>query len=251
MFVDFDGTLAPIVEDPDAARPVEGSAELLARLAGRFAKVAVVSGRPVAYLVANLAGAGRTELVGLYGLESQLAELPAAQASPGAARFRQPVERVAEEAERQAAQDPTRFAGLGVERKGLTVTLHYRKAPSLAAWVESFAAAQAAATGLVAHPGKMSVELRPPGETDKGTVVASFAEGLTAVCYLGDDLGDLPAFRTLATLRSRGVATLAVAVRSGVGDETPPAVVDAADIVVDGPHGALGVLRALAGDHPG
>ena len=224
---------------------------MLARLARRFAKVAVVSGRPVAYLVANLAGAGRTELVGLYGLESQLAELPEAQVSSKAAPFRQSVESVADEAERQAAQDPRRFAGLGVERKGLTVTLHFRRAPSLAEWAESFAASQAEATGLVAHPGKMSVELRPPVDTDKGTVVASFAEGLAAVCYLGDDVGDLPAFETLATLRSRGVATLAVAVRSGIGDETPPAVVAAADVVVDGPVGALGVLRALAGDPPG
>ena len=50
MFVDFDGTLAPIVEIPDQARPCRERPELLARLAVRYARVAVVSGRPVAFL---------------------------------------------------------------------------------------------------------------------------------------------------------------------------------------------------------
>ncbi len=41
----------------------------------------------------------------------------------------------------------------------------------------------------------MSVELRPPVKTDKGTVVDELASGLGAACFFGDDLGDLPAFR--------------------------------------------------------
>lgn len=268
MFVDFDGTLAPIVDDPDAARPEAGVAELLARLADRFAKVAVVSGRPVAYLADNLAGAGTrssastrpgagrgagfgaTELVGLYGLERVLPGATDIQVAPQAEGWRQAVEGVASEADRLVSSAPSELAGLGVERKGLTVTLHYRKAPALAGWVESFAAQQAASTGLVPHPGKMSVELRPPIETDKGTVVAALAEGLNAVCYFGDDLGDLPAFEVLADLRREGVQTLAVAVRSGSGsaEETPPAVLEAADVVVEGTEGAISLLRELAGD---
>jgi len=264
IFVDFDGTLSPIVEDPDAARPEAGVADLLARLADRFARVAVVSGRPVAYLADNLAGAGAgagsgsgsggsglgaTELIGLYGFERIAPDSRDVQVAPEAEEWRGAVDAVASEAERRMSVSLSELAGLGIERKGLTVTLHYRKAPGLVGWVESFAAQQAASTGLVAHPGKMSIELRPPVSTDKGTVVARLARGLSAVCYLGDDIGDLPAFEVLSDLRRHGVHTLSVAVRSASGsaDETPPAVLAAADVVVEGPEGALSLLWELAG----
>jgi trehalose 6-phosphate phosphatase len=79
--------------------------------------------------------------------------------------------------------------------------------------------------------------------TDKGLVVAALAEGLDAACYVGDDVGDLPAFAALADLRNQGVATLAVAVRSG---EEPPELVEQADLVVDGAEGAMAFLRRLA-----
>jgi trehalose 6-phosphate phosphatase len=71
LFVDFDGTLAPIVDDPDAARPLAGSVDLLDRLAGRLGVVGVVSGRPVSFLQAHLPES--LALAGLYGLESLVA----------------------------------------------------------------------------------------------------------------------------------------------------------------------------------
>jgi trehalose 6-phosphate phosphatase len=73
------------------------------------------------------------------------------------------------------------------------------------------------------------------------------AAGLTAVCFAGDDNGDLPAFAVLGRLAAAGVATLAVAVG---GPETPTAVLSAADVVVDGPPGLLSLLDALAGPVP-
>jgi trehalose 6-phosphate phosphatase len=80
---------------------------------------------------------------------------------------------------------------------------------------------------------------------DKGSAVVSLASNLQAACYLGDDLGDLPAFAALAQLAVTGVATVAVAVRSA---ETPPELLERADLVVDGPEGALALLRQLAPD---
>jgi trehalose 6-phosphate phosphatase len=66
VFVDFDGTLAPIVDIPEEARPLPGAAAVLGRLADRYARVAVISGRPVAFLVEHLGSlAGTAELVGL------------------------------------------------------------------------------------------------------------------------------------------------------------------------------------------
>jgi trehalose 6-phosphate phosphatase len=234
VFTDFDGTLSPIVDDPATAGPLPGAESVLAGLADRFARVAVISGRPVAYLLERLSGAGSVVLSGLYGLER--ARGGTIEEVPAALPWRQVVERVASEAETSAPP------GVRVERKGLAVTLHVRTAPERAGWVNEWAAARVAETGLVAHPGKMSVELRPPVEADKGTVVTELAQGLEAVCFLGDDRGDLPAFAALAELSARGVHTLAVAVSS---DEAPAELVDAADLVVPDPEGALFLLETL------
>jgi trehalose 6-phosphate phosphatase len=239
VFVDFDGTLAPIVELPDQARALPGAAPALGRLAGRYARVAVISGRPVAFLAQRLGpAAGTAELVGLYGLERTRADGGTYEVDPAAAPWRALVDAAAAAAESAAP------AGLRVERKGLAVTLHFRRAPELEEWAAEFAARQAAASGLVAQAGKKSWELRPPTRIDKGTVVAELAEGLGAVCFLGDDTGDLPAFAVLGRLRAGGVETLAVAV---AGPETPEAVMAGADLVVEGPAGALALLETLAG----
>src|SRR5438128_1796911 len=54
ILTDFDGTLAPIVDDPLAARPLPGAVDVLHRLAERFGVVGVVSGRPLDFLVGHL-----------------------------------------------------------------------------------------------------------------------------------------------------------------------------------------------------
>lgn len=241
VLTDFDGTLAAIVDDPGLSRPLPGAVDALHRLATVYRRVAVVSGRPASFLATHLelagrpAGAGEGLLaVGLYGLE--VADGGRVTTDPRAAGWRAVVDEVAGRAEADAPSDVV------VERKGLTVTLHYRTAPHRAAWVEGYGAEQAARTGLVVHPAKMSAELRPPLAVDKGTVVGQLAEGLDAVCFLGDDIGDLPAFEVLDRLRATGVSTVKVGVRS---DEAPPELLDAADLVVDGPEGAVAVLSAL------
>jgi trehalose 6-phosphate phosphatase len=238
ILTDFDGTLAQIVDDPAAAVPLDGVPSVLARLALRYARVAVISGRPVTYLVERLGRESRDTrviLVGLYGLErargGEVEEVAAATA------WRPVVDLVAAAA---AAEAP---AGVGVEHKGLAVTLHVRTASEHLGWVEAWSATQAAATGLIAHPGRMSVELRPPVDADKGTVVEELATGLDAVCFIGDDRGDLPAFAALARLAAAGRDTLAIAVNS---DEAPIELLAAADVVVDGPVGVLDLLEALA-----
>jgi trehalose 6-phosphate phosphatase len=208
----------------------------LARLASRLARVAVISGRPVAYLMSHLTGAGATELVGLYGME-RASGTGAVDVSPAALAWRADLAAAADEA------DATAPEGVIVERKGLATTLHYRLSPERSDWADRFAADQVVRRGVVAHPGKMSVELRPPVTTDKGTVVAELSDGLTSVCFIGDDTGDLPAFSELARLRAGGRATLAVAVESA---ETPRRLVEAADLVVDGPGGVARLLDTLA-----
>jgi trehalose 6-phosphate phosphatase len=60
--------------------------------------------------------------------------------------------------------------------------------------------------------------------------------------YVGDDVGDLPAFEALDRLRARGVASIKVAVRT---PDASPLVLAEADVLVDGPHGAVTLLRGL------
>ena len=232
IFSDFDGTLSPIVEDPELAEPLAGVPGLLAELARRYAVVAVVSGRPVAFLAARLPAS--VLLAGLYGAEVQRdGEL---QIDPEAEQWRTVVSAAAT---RLRAVVPP---GVLVEPKGLSVTCHYRTSPSLEPQVMALAQEVAAATGLVVRRGRKSVELLPPIRTDKGTVIRKWAGPLRSACYLGDDLGDLAAFRALDQLAAEGISTTRIAVRS---DEAPAELLQAADMIVDGPQGAAGLLRTL------
>ena len=228
IFCDFDGTLAEIVDDPEAVRPLPGIVEALGELTATYARVGVVSGRPAGFLARWLAGRG-VHLIGLYGLE--WVEGESVQRHPDAERW---TEIVGEAADRLQDDGPP---GLNVERKGLSVTLHFRSDPSLADEARRLAGAEADRTGLVCHPGRMSFELRPPIRSTKGTAVSEATEGLERVCFMGDDWADLEAFEAL------GEGALRVAVSS---DESPSELLEMADLVVDGPQGVLEILRALS-----
>ncbi|HEY2429548.1 MAG TPA: trehalose-phosphatase [Acidimicrobiales bacterium] len=233
VLLDFDGTLSAIVTDPELARPLDGAREVLTALVARYRLVAVISGRPAAFLAAQLPVPG-LERWGSYGLERVLdgaVEL-AEEARPWV-----PV--VASAVARARASAP---AGVGVEDKGVSLTLHFRTAPEAEGWVRAFAEQEAAATGLVVEGARMSVELRPPLPVDKGSVVGRLVLDavVSAACFVGDDRGDVAAFRALDGLP----AALRVAVGS---DESPPELLAAADVVVEGPAGVLELLSALAG----
>ncbi len=242
LLTDFDGTLSPIVDVPSAARPLDGVPEVLARLARRFASVTVVSGRPVRFLWSHLGAVAAdrvapVRLVGLYGMESAGTDGAIVLDATAAAWL----PTVVEVAERLRIDAPD---GVLVEVTGPSATVHFRRAPTAADWVAERTAAEAAVSGLVAHPGRLSVELRPALEVDKGVVVRRAAEGCRAAAFFGDDIGDLPAFVELARLRAESTTdTVGVAV---VDEETAPEVAASADLSVDGPAGALAVLAWLA-----
>ncbi len=227
---------------PADARPLDGVPGVLARLARRFASVCVVSGRPVGFLTDHLGRvaadpAAPIHLVGLYGMESASSDgTPVLDES---AADWMPAVLHAAELLRSGAPD-----GIEVELKGPAVAVHFRRAPEAAEWAAERTGAVAAATGLVAHGGRLSVELRPALGLDKGVVVRRMSRGCRAAAFFGDDLGDLPAFAELARLRAGGgMDTVGVAV---IDAETAPEVAAAADLSVDGPTGALSVLEWLA-----
>jgi trehalose 6-phosphate phosphatase len=230
VLTDFDGTLSPIVEDFTAATPLPGVRDVLESLAARYAIVGVISGRPVDYLVEHLGT--RLRLAGLYGLEGMV---DGERVTTGDAEMWRP--KIDDAVDAARAQ----FGGL-VEHKGLSATVHFRTRPELEGDIRSWATTTSQHTDLVLRSAKASVELHPPVAVDKGTVVEALAEGLDAVCFLGDDVGDLPAFVALDALAGRGIETVKIAVRTA---EAPGALLEDADVVVDGPVGALELLRTL------
>jgi trehalose 6-phosphate phosphatase len=248
LVTDFDGTLAPIVDDPAEARPLVGVPEVLARLIRSFAVVAVVSGRPASFLWDRLGrvagGQGAVDhlhLIGLYGMESAG---PDGTVVPDEAVG--PWRTVVQEAASLLRTDAP--AGVLVEVKGSAVTVHWRRARGAEGWAGQRVAEVARRTGLEAHLGRLSLELRPPLAIDKGTAVRRLAQGSRAVSFFGDDLGDLPAFAEIARQRDdHGLTAVGVAV---IDEETAPEVEAAADLSVRGPEGALAVLEWLADRAP-
>jgi len=236
LCVDFDGSLAPIVLDPGAARPLPAARNVLARLVPVLGLTAVVSGRPAGFLRDALALDG-LDYLGTYGLERIVDGVVVLddRVQPHVAA----IARAADEAERA-------FPGLRVERKGaVAVTIHWREEPERGEAAARWAAEAAPRLGLEAPlRGRMAVELRPPVPVDKGTTVAELVRGMHTAAFVGDDAGDLPAFAALRALADEGA--LAHAVSIGVrSDESPPEV-HAADVVVDGPAGLAVLLDALA-----
>jgi trehalose 6-phosphate phosphatase len=236
VVVDYDGTLAPIVDDPTTAAALDASRAALALLADRLACVAVVSARPVAFLARALDVPGLT-IVGQYGAERLVggeAVLDERVAPYGAA-----MDKVADDAARA-------LPGLLVERKGVGVTLHWRTSPEREGEARTVGAALAERYELRVVAGRMALELRPPVAIDKGAAVAELLAGIDHAVFAGDDRADLEAFDALDRLVAEG--TLRTAVRVAVNSaETPPELLERADHVVAGPPGIAALLRELAG----
>ncbi|QDY77474.1 trehalose-phosphatase [Streptomyces qinzhouensis] len=244
--LDFDGTLAEIVPDPEQARAHPGAAPALARLAPRVGHVAVVTGRPAGVAVryggfAGVDGLAHLVVLGHYGSErwdaiSGTVNTPAPH--PGVAAVR---------AELPGYLD--RFGawhGTWIEEKGQAVAVHTRRAEDPAAAFEALReplATLAARHGLVLEPGRMVLELRPPG-MDKGVALAEYIRevGAESVLYAGDDLGDLPAYAAVEKLRSDGLAGVLVCSGSTEVSE----LADRADLLLAGPDAVVSFLASLA-----
>jgi len=236
LLVDYDGSLAPIVDDPAAAVILPAARDALARLVPLLGRVAVVSGRPVDYLRDHVSVPG-VSCVGQYGLERDV---------DGESVSDPRAERYVDDVARLATAASTEIPGVYVERKGrIALGLHWRRRPGVMRAVEEWADAAARATGLELARGRMAVELRPPVPVDKGTVVEELARETDAIAFAGDDRGDLPAFAALDRLHTEGrlTAIAKIAVRS---PEEPPEIVARADTHVDGPTGLAVLLDALA-----
>ncbi|MCW2861410.1 MAG: trehalose-phosphatase [Actinoallomurus sp.] len=238
---DFDGTLAPIVDDPDDARAQDGAAVALAELARHIGKVAIITGRPAAVAVeyGDLSGIEGLVVLGQYGRErweNDTLETP--DPPPGVAEARVKLPKILQ----------TAPEGVVIEDKGHALAVHTRRAAEPEVALErlrGLVAALAERSGLVVEPGRFVLELRPPG-MDKGAALRSLAAecGSAAVLYAGDDLGDLAAYDAIEELRAEGVAGVKVCSSS---DEVT-VLAERADLVVDGPPGVVRLVESLTSD---
>jgi trehalose 6-phosphate phosphatase len=222
LFLDFDGVLAPIVRRPeDAAAPPETRAEL-ERLVERYALVAVVSGRAGKDVRARL-GVEGVVCVGSHGIEAE----------PQADRWRRRLAAFAADAP---------WPREAVELKGLSIAFHFRDQPDELEAVRRLDAIADSARedGLVARYGRKVLEVLPPVGSHKGTAVRQLLEehGLRRALAAGDDTTDIDSFAALDGLD--------VAVRVAVAsEESPPLLVESADLVLESTDEFLALLRRL------
>lgn len=253
--LDFDGTLSPIVEDPDQATIHPDAPDVLVGLAEVVAAIAVITGRPArqALALGELDEVGRAiadrgkelYLFGQYGNErwsSTRRRIISPRPPQGLASFVRSVPGVLR---RHDAEDAH------VELKGLAVAVHTRRLPDPDAAYERLLPplrALAEEHDLVVEPGRQVIEIRSGG-MDKGHAVRTIVEELDAQAFLfaGDDLGDVEAFDAVARLRDEGLATLLVC----SGSDEQRALARLADVVVDGPEGVLELLRRITKDAAG
>jgi trehalose 6-phosphate phosphatase len=242
VVTDLDGTLAPIVSDPFAARPLPAAVAALTTLAARLALVAIVTGRHAAE-ARRMLGTDRLPVFGNHGLE--WLDAGATDASTPE-RLAWAVPAVARVSARVAPRP-----GVWVEEKGLSTTFHYRNAADREAARDRLLAdlGDVESEGLVVRPGRMSVELRPAGAGDKGTALDELVSrhALRGIVVLGDDVTDLDMFRAAAAARAAGRLNAAIFAVGGAG-EVPAAVGAAADAVLQDPAAAARLLADLASE---
>lgn len=212
IFLDYDGTLTPIVDDPASATISERERAVLRRLAD-VAPVAVVSGRALDDVKSHVGLEGIT-YSGSHGFEIE---------HPDGTRFVQPdaatVVPELDRAEHALLEGVEGLDGVTVERKPYAIAVHTRRARDEDVKSKAKELAEAVVSrhgGLVVRAGKEIFELRPALDWDKGHAVAHLLQSLppaTVPMFIGDDETDEDAFAEVG--RRSGVGVLVGRARGG------------------------------------
>jgi len=202
LCLDFDGTLAPIVDDPKAAEMPAETEQAIDRLASKQdIEVAIISGRSLASLRARVEP--DVTLAGNHGLEIERGETE--WVHPDVARHRDQLDQVCRTIEQRLIEQ----SGVFLENKGITATVHYRRAPAGTEQPlrETIQDVTSTVPGLVVTEGKCIFEIRPDVSWNKGNAVEKLLEesGTDLALYLGDDDTDEDAFRVLAGTNHIGI----------------------------------------------
>lgn len=212
LFLDYDGTLVPIVERPEKARPSPQAKRLLIQLSEMLeGRIAIISGRSLSD-VRNCVGLENIIYSGNHGLEIEGPRLKFE--SPLSARYRIVLKQV----EARLTERLSGVRGAFVEDKGLSFALHYRlvrpkQVSSVKAIFHEITSPLIEKGEIKVRNGKKVFEVNPPVLWDKGKVTLwllarqqfTSKEKSIFPVYLGDDVTDEDAFRALgrrgATIR--------------------------------------------------
>jgi trehalose 6-phosphate phosphatase len=197
LFLDFDGTLAPLVQDPSNALLDESTRETLARISRSRILTTVISGRSLSDICGRISLEGIV-YAGNHGMEIRGRQLQFMEPASAARR-----EELAHLSKRLASK-LRNIEGAIVQFKGLTTSVHYRSAaPEDVARIETTvkAALASAPASFRLVSSKMALEIIPQTGWDKGKAVGwiaqHFGDGNALSIYLGDDVTDEDAFRVL------------------------------------------------------
>jgi trehalose 6-phosphate phosphatase len=240
--VDFDGTLAPIVAQPDEAVPEPEAVHLLSELSRALLCLAIVSGRDTDFLASRLP-IDRLILVGNHGLEERRSGR--SQVVAAALPYVDALQRASNALR---AHQELRVPGVLIEAKRVSVSVHFRQTQDplqTAARLRPVLETIATGEKLRLQEGRLVLELRPPIEIDKGQVLRRLADEFdpASIVYAGDDRTDVDAFRALKAIATSPVRTLAVGIQSR---ELPAETFSDCDLVLDGVAGTLELLRGLS-----
>lgn len=250
---DFDGTLSPIVDDPDAAHIDPEALRAFSRVAALVGQPAIVTGRGLGSVrelgrLDHTPGLERLVVKSQYGVETWDARTDTITEPPmpeeiGVARARM------EELLDSWRADGVDVGGVGLEDKGRALGVHTRRSGSpeeMLARLEEPVRALASELGLHLEPGRLVWELRATPGTKAQALEAVLVNHASRVAVMiGDDLADLSAFDRLHDLADKHQGLTVAAVASASGGEQP-VVAERADVVCDGPTGVAAWLDAVA-----
>jgi trehalose 6-phosphate phosphatase len=241
VMLDVDGTLAPIAPRPEDAVVPDATRRVVADLVALpGVHVALVSGRAAADALRMV------DVDGLWVVGNHGAEVLAPDGRLTVDELVVPHEAAVAEAARALEETLRGVAGVAVENKRWSLSVHYRRAEANAIpMVRAAAEATAARTGLRLGLGKEVVELRAPAQVHKGTAIVSLARRLGAersnasALFVGDDVTDEDGF-TLLRAHTPEAITIRVTDAAAIAP-----VATAAEFTVRDPDAVRQVLEAI------
>ena len=229
LITDVDGTISPTAPTPKQAKVSPLCRQYLSLLCNHLALVAAVSGRP-AVEVKNMIGIDEMLYIGNHGMERW--KEGHSEYTREAQAYSNVIKAAIEELNRLLS-----IEGTYIENKGVTATIHYRLCPepqSAKKQILTTVENSPQLNKLRIVPGRMSINLLPPIEANKGTAVLNLIReyNLRSGIYLGDDVTDIDAFRAIhAASLDSSFYGFAIGV---ISRETPAKLTAEVDFTLDG-----------------
>jgi trehalose 6-phosphate phosphatase len=229
LITDMDGTLSPIPHDFLQTTNPPRVLPLLSALVSQVALLAVVSGRK-AEALKNIVDIAGIKYIGNYGMEHW--ENDQAVLHPNVTASLCSMRAVAAELESLRAVE-----GMIIQDKWATISVHYHMTPrpeTAKQQILDLLEKSPHIKNLRLMDEKTNIGIVPRVDIDKGTAITGLIDGhhLRSAIYLGDDIGDIPAFKAIRQARqNRDFDGLAILVTS---TDTSQSLLEEVDFTLDG-----------------